>query len=371
MRNAVIVTILTCAITGSTWARNVDECLSKLEDGQQRMTSGELQECVETIRAGCAAGDEAMWKRLRAIVSNDALTTRVRVETLKLACEKADERIASEILGLATAWALELDTSEHSPEELTHDRVAGAKSMLVSTLVLDGLTNIQRVVADQKAILDFVAQVAVHVWCSLDAKNRCYRVIAESPAPIEERRACALQIITEEREWQQIPGPFRELLDRSAFPRLRELVRQSSDPDKFHFAAAAVLGHLGDREIVSDFEALRPAFRKKHVNIEGMLVYYLWQIDVQNPPSKLTDYIASPPEVGVERRLWAIRRATELGVPKPQIRKAILAHAEQVKPNALGIRPGLASIKMLARSLGILEPTDFPDVKTPSAAPTP
>ena len=60
--------------------------------------------------------------------------------------------------------------------------------------------------------------------------------------------------------------------------------------------------------------------------------------------------------------MWAIQRAVELGLPKADIRDAILTHAKQIKPNEHGIRPGLASLKKRGLRLHVLRPEDLSDV---------
>ena len=67
-----------------------------------------------------------------------------------------------------------------------------------------------------------------------------------------------------------------------------------------------------------------------------------------------------------------MRRAVELGLPKEEIRQAILKYAGQVKPvGEFNIRPGLISLKKLGLELGVLEDNDLADVKVPTVEPTP
>jgi hypothetical protein len=160
------------------------------------------------------------------------------------------------------------------------------------------------------------------------------------------------------------------VLDDSSFPKLRELVRESKGPDTFHFGAAAAPAHHGDGEIVADLEARRPAFREKHMNLEGSLVRHLWQIQMQHPASRLLEYVATgaaaDPNAGLARVAWALRRAGQSGLPKDEIRATLLKYAAAVKPTGpLGIRYGLVSAKTVGLELGVLKPDDLADVKLP------
>lgn len=211
-----------------------------------------------------------------------------------------------------------------------------------------------------------------NTYCKVGAQPYCHRIIAESPAPIETRRVYAMRILQDQRKSAAFGGPIRKLLDASMFPALRALVRESTDPNKFHFAASSVLAHYGDLEIVATLENARPALRAVHVNSEGIVILHLWKIAVQNPPSELLAYIASPPEIGVERRLWAIRRADEVGFPKSEIREAILSHATLIQPDGNGIRHGLlSSIKRVGLELAILRASDLPGIVVPPQLPMP
>jgi hypothetical protein len=96
----------------------------------------------------------------------------------------------------------------------------------------------------------------------------------------------------------------------------------------------------------------------------------IWRIEVQHPPSKLVDYIASTG--GWHARAWAVERAVELGVPKEKVRDAVIAHANKITPvGKNGVRPGLFDIKRVALRLGVLQEDDLPDVKLRDKGPPP
>lgn len=368
---AIVFCLLTCAgVEGG----DVETALSKLEGFRPGDGHQVLRDCIGAIESEMTRGDRVIWGRLKHIIEDSSLPLVVRIEVLRVAIDKADSQIASDMLSLFAAWGNQLAMVQSDAEHSQVDTAVTARMTLVSYFIpLLSRPPWNHWIAGKEETLDLLQMLIIRNGCSLQTKQAALDALASSPAPIKTRRAYALKIITEERQWGTIPWPLLKLLDRSVFPSLRKLVRKSNDPEKFHFAAAATLSHLGDPEIVSDLEVLRPVFLQKHVNIEGMLMYYLWQIDVQNPPSKLLEYVSSTEWlILADRRMWAIRRAVELGLPKAEIRQAILTHAKQVKPTGkYGIRPGLASIKKLGLELGILRPDDLSDVKIPETKPTP
>lgn len=371
MYKHVIFGVLWGVSSPMVFGLDIQECLSRMGSSERRMDLAELRACVETVRTHGARGDQNLWEGLHRIISSDGIHQRIRMEAIKLACEKADATTAPQILALGASWAAALDTSRKAPEEFARDESARVKSLLLSPLILDGIDTLMDNVADQQEIAELAKEVATDTWCSLQASNRCLEIIAEVSLPPHIRRRIILETMEVMKRSTVVPYPFLRSLDESAFPVLRELVRQSSEPDTFHFCAAAALAHLGDQGILAHLRASRPAFLDKHVNIEGYLVYYIWQIETQHPPANVLAFIRSAPEPGIERRLWAVRRAVELGLTKADIRNAIFAYATQVQPDRHGIRSGLASLKELGIELGVLTLEDLQSVRIPDVHPTP
>lgn len=142
------------------------------------------------------------------------------------------------------------------------------------------------------------------------------------------------------------------------------MVRKSPDADHFHYSAASAFAYHGDREIVPDLEAWRSKLRARSPNFEGYVKGYIWKIGVQHPPSKLLDYVGSGEEPKYEEsRIWAVNRAITLGLPKANIRDAILKYAESVTDvGKHGYRVGLSGLKNAGLRLGVLREGDLPDI---------
>jgi len=190
-------------------------------------------------------------------------------------------------------------------------------------------------------------------------------VLAECVAskPTIDCRQLAQQLIAEHPKRTGIRFDILPLLNDDSRPFLRELV-ESSTNSEFHFSAATYLAYMGDVEIVPHLRD-----RQKQYTIDGnrrmveTIGFYLWQIKVQQSPQRLLAYIASKPKAGRDSRLWAIQRAHDRAIPKSEIREAILDHADKIKVNEHGFRPGLTSIKRIGIKLDILTEADLPDVK--------
>ncbi|MCH8851793.1 MAG: hypothetical protein IID41_03980 [Planctomycetes bacterium] len=339
-------------------ASDLDAAISKLEKWKRDYGRGDLNVAVDTIRSQMPVGDRVIVDRLLDIVRNEDLPDAVRSETLKVACEKADASIARELVTLGTGWAMDaaqkLETSQKG---------AKGQGLLLYSLVTDGIPRFQRLLPEpdeQKTILSFLRVYATRIATWGKAHKRALQLIAESPAPLDMRRACALEVIRA----NEVSGPIRDLFDPSWLPRLRALVRESPDAEHFHWVSLSVLAHYGDQEILPVLETWRPRVGELSRNSEKILDGYIWKIRIQHPPTKLLDYIGSGKEPkGQQKRVWAVKRVVALGLPKALIRDAILKYAEHVTDvGKHGYRIGLSGLKKSALELGVLREDDLADV---------
>jgi hypothetical protein len=316
-------------------ASDADEALSKLEHWKPVYTWTQMSEWSETIRAQTTVGDRSVWVRLSAVVNNPGLPRYVRAEALTLACALADRDIASEIVSRVSLLASSAERTRHSIDD---------RRFLIHAFVSRGIDNVERVTADHVPIIAFLKTVARSDAVAVSALDE----LAESPAPIEMRRAAALEIVARKPTLGGggFPQALRTLLDESSYPTLRDLVRATTGPDDFHYVAAGTLAHFGDKELLPVLDGLRERFANEQ-GFKRIFDIYVWKINVQDPPSDLLECIAAADPM-IDPPKWCIDRGVEF--------------AARVKPDARGIRRGLRSIKKTGLRLGVLEPEDLPDV---------
>jgi hypothetical protein len=354
-------------------ADNIDAALAKLENFKPGDGSPALDESLAAIRAGMATGDTQIWKRLRAIIENPKIPLRVRTEVLRVGFEKADKPIADDMLTLFDVWGNQLPIPSNSGETRMPETDADGRVTLLGYFV-NNLENDawRRWIGSDPKTLGLLERVIVRTSPGMNLNRDALASFASGNASREARRAVAERIVEARPSTTEPDAKLLELLDASSCEKLRALVRRTDDPDRFHFGAAAALGHLGDKAIQADFESRLPAFEKKDRNTGGILRYYLWQIDVQGSPDRLLDYVAAAPQHDIEKRKWAVRRGVQLGLEKTKIRDAILKHASLVQPNTkTGVQEGLSSLKTLCIELKILDQNDLPGVRVAQGNPTP
>lgn len=343
---------------------DVESCLSKLEKNQAVFSLADFQACAEIIRSGGTVGDPKLWARLEQIVLDDEITTAARAIALKLPCEKADEKIASEIVSVITQWAVDLDQAQWTIEQ-GRDRRFSDKGLLLSKAVSDGLEGLLELSDDPRPILELFKIITTRSRCTRHTRDRCYQMMAHKRVPADLRTAYAVEIIAHHTAHPSVSRDWLALMDRSFLPGLRKIVRDSTDPEDFNYAAAAALADYGDSEILPDLKARRAALGTESPGLTRHLSDCIWRIEAQNPPRNLLEYIASDSQyLRIAIRMWTIRRALHLGVSKADIREAILKFAGRVErePGPLML---LSSIKKFARDLGILNSTDLADVPEP------
>lgn len=105
---------------------------------------------------------------------------------------------------------------------------------------------------------------------------------------------------------------------------------------------------------------------------EGMIRWYIWQIENQHPPIKLLEHIRGGERLAADSRVWAVERALDHGIDQGKIRDAILEHAKAHAAEFPVLRFELIRLKQRALELGVLNANDLPEIELPppaSAAP--
>lgn len=343
-----------CILVSPAWAIDTETALSKLENARSGITRLELNQCIATIRSDPASVDPTVWVRLKPVILDNLVHMDVRIAALQLSCVKANNVVAGQILSLVNGWEDGSDTSGLPTEESARQKARAHRSQLVGTvLAMEVIPFLEAAIQNQAPLLNLIA------------RRQATQALLNNPAPIEQRRECALLILPQMKMQTNPAHQLFPLLDSSCYPAMRTLVASSSNPLDFHYCAAATLAHFGDQQLLPMLESRRPAFRSVNPSFEGFLTHSIWLINVQNPPSKLLDYISSEEDKDVipVRRGIAIQRALELGLSTSQIRDAILAFA--------GHFPGLenprfdhplASLRRLGLKLNVLQESDLLNV---------
>lgn len=331
-----------------------ETAMRTLEGSRQGISRDELQAASHKLMTIGRVGDHVTWQRLRRVIQDTDIHRDVRLEAMRIACKKCDGVIASEILALYKEWHLQIaPEAEHWAKMSESNQSLWA---LIGVVHQHLESHFQWVLTDQRPLLE--------IWAG--TKNA--RCIADSPAPIVQRREAALSLI---RKFPNESVPYDHLiplLDESTLPVLRALVRASDDPLAFHFHATATLAYLGDQEILPDLRSRVDSFSQSP-NAASYVKQSIWLIEIQHPPSKLLNYISSLDDLNLHfhaRRRTIIRLAIERGITKSQIRQAMLEFAGQY--SQLGRSPRyrmLQDMKETGLKLGILQLDDLPQVSEP------
>jgi len=360
------------------WA-DTDGALLKLANLREPVNSLELHDAIQVLRQSITVGDGEAWRQLRALLEDPSRPVDVRVAILELVMDKADARIGREILCIMGRLVDELRAACGTDDEgraVVKDRQVRLLHAFLSRLCSGTWAEW---IGREPQTLDMIRKVCGDKRFSPFLSDVAQQVLKASPAPREQRRAVAEAIVASRRTDTMCSAALLELLDSASFPHLRELVRRWKDDDDFPYMAAAALAHLGDKEIMPDLEAVRPVLRARSVKFEKYIIRYIAQIEVQNPPGKLLDYIASPqwgPPSPLQRE-WAVERAVAWGLPKEQIREAILRHVRDAQPIERTLKDGRTvthqpyhgQLKKTGLDLDVLRPDDLPDVPLPTTLP--
>lgn len=310
----------------------------------------------------------SVWNKLMARAQQDEQRLLTRKAALGLLCEIADPAGTAEIMSLAASWIEAIDQAG-SESEIAADPLASSRRALVCSLVSSGGAAHLNTVGQPATVLGLWTDIAARPWVDRGTKTAVFTLIAENPGDATMRRSAALAALQHSGVGQagRLPDAFSDLIDASCAAELRAMVQASDDPGTFNFTAAAVLAEQGDASILSDLQSRHAAFDAADPRYGRALSWYIWKIQVQNPPPQLTAHIASPQLYSPQSRRWAIRKAIERGLPTNDVRQAILDYAEVGHPfGPERHAAGLAGIKALALQLGVLSGEDLPNVAVES-----
>lgn len=339
---------------------SLDRALSRLSTLDVGDGSKALGDSIAVLRAGVTPGDYRVWESMRRIVNDANRPAEVRLRVLGVALDKADGRIARDLVKEAYEY-LE-GKGEGSVTDGT--RLAGA---IIERLPEPPWPDW---IASAPQTLPLLRAAALAPWGEPDIGRAATRALALTPASLDARRSVALEIIAAHRRRVGTDPSLITLIDESSLPTLRAWVRESADPREFHWHAASVLAHVGDREILADLKARRETFAAIRPNFGAAMTGLVNQIEVQHPPERLLAYIQSLEGLDARMRPWAVERAAELGLDGSRIRGAILAHARHPTASLSRVdrarfAGGLIELKIVGLRLGVLRDGDLPEVQIP------
>ncbi len=337
------------------------DALARWEHFREEVNESDLQAVAEQVRLHTARGDRRAVQRLTNIARDPQQPLRSRVVAIEIVCEVAsteeDVRVIVEMMRMyLAALRVERPTGLHEPGALLHSFVlSGAAKLIAGT-------------SEHQSLLTFFKDCYLSPRVGPEARSASAALIVGCKAPLRSRQEAVLDILRRDR-----PGSahhvFFSVLDDSVLPELREIVKNGNSPETFNYAAADALSYLGDEEILPELKARREVFGNVHRAHRSTLDRFIFRIEMQHPPTNLLAYIGSADFRGDrEMRMWAVRRAHELGVEHELIREAILKHArDAATPLERGELPNL---KWMGRELGILRENDLPEVEYgPEATP--
>lgn len=374
MASGAVRVVLLFATAFAIFERSVladtESCLTMIET-ETRITWNQLRGCEADLRRASVGVDyDTVLRRLLDIVSNEARPTEIREYCIHFLVSDADSKNAAAVVQKLRQLGNVLTFTNEQREALQSVPRVTAVSKLVASVIRGGLGPLIAVCSDlqRRELMTWIGtMVADTTYLSLEVKHLALKILlTDLREPKAAQQDTIVTIIVNASERSQLSRILVEAVDPVIADRLLRVACEWAANGRIHYGCLAAVSHYGSltaRRLVQDL-------MRQHTD-KKLLHYYAWQIDVQDPPIKLLDYIASADAESVEKRIWAIHRAVDRAISKEQIRQAILEHSAKLTANQFGIKPGLASIKTSAMELGVLRDGDLPDMKGPKDVPTP
>ncbi|MBX3394356.1 MAG: hypothetical protein KF841_03210 [Phycisphaerae bacterium] len=310
-------------------------------------------EAIGVVGKQAKSGDAEAFNSLLGCVKAEELASPVRAEALRVAISLADEK------QFATLSAAMAGIAKGIPSPGT-DSIAKPEYYAGSSLLGIFLDALPRATSEPAALL-----ASLRDWAIADVTrwefgwvyDKAVTAIAAATASESDRRRHLIDIIEAAPKYQPLPDNAVMLLaDATSRDVLRGLITKHAK-HQFNFAAASVLAHLGDATIV---DAINTQRQKEPAGFsQGVLDFYLRQIEVQNPPAKLLEFIGSADHPSVQATTWALERASQLGLDKAAIRAALVSHCKQYNdPSDKAWMTKRPQVVAVATGTGILSQDD-------------
>ncbi len=379
MTTTCLTTLFSLALMAQVQVPGASACLDVINARQSKaaaaVTSSPLVHMQE-VKDACTVGDKAAWEKLRRTITNDIIPRNVRSESIRIACAIADEEIANDLIGIMIGWLAEAKKIAR-PTQPTDRTLGGLPTKhsirvgLVGVVAIEGLGQLQAVMTDCEPAFTLTATICEAEFMLIRRRFRWWDVLDACCGPKAQREAFALSMLNVYGNLLHHP-PVVSLDDPNFRKDLRKLFQDTvygrDNTDGVFAGVAVTLAHLGDKEILNDLKALRDPF-KDNPTMRMFIKHSIQKIEMQHPPEKLLEYIASDEDPYVSVRAWAIERAVEIGLPKSDIREAVLAYAQHCKPIGRGRYPNmrieLVELRRIGISLGVLKDHDLPSEDIP------
>lgn len=342
--------LIGCCIVwqGAVFA-GVDDCLRLLE---KHVSSAEAdqQGCRNVLIQEMSRPQSILCEELLRRMKNNSTRLETRLAALDIVT-----------VGVPASCASEFVETLHSIGEqsaVQGTRQADNHAARLLNQFATSLSSVPKEIQRRKDYLDVLAQMATNYVCSREAQYAALNMIPKSEAPLGVRRTAAMRII---RKWAETRPlvTLMPLLDRESES---ELLREFSDDledGQVRYGLAATLAYRGVAEASAVLE--KAVKLQSDIRKQGILSEYLWQIDVQQRPDGLADFIANAwPREDIVRVAFALRRSVETGVPRDRIRQSLFKLAERAPDGDRLNTRAMSQIKRLAIELGVLSKDDLP-----------
>jgi len=350
--------IFPLAVPANAQPQNLGAALAKLREPRTASTA-ELVDSVRFVGRASEPGNAEALKLLMSCIRDCNLPAPVRTDALRAAVGILDAGHASELLSALRGITEEIERTRKDAlanETSSYYAAASVVSAFMELLPLkvrpspDLFLSLLR----DWAVLDFTEWR----WGWLGPK--AFDAIANQDVDVAVRRTYLLEVMNAVPAFQPSGAAVKLLSDVIAQSALRVMFLDSlKEGSRIHYGAASILARTGDEVIMPALTKLIEEGDRKSTADVDMIQYYIWQIGVQHPATKLLDFIRSTEHPNSEARVWALTRAAELGLSREQIRDALLAHCERYTSPAdktwMTMRPKLLAAAMRT---GVLSSTD-------------
>ncbi len=290
-----------------------------------------LNEHFDALRGRLAVAPDETWIDIKSLLEAPEPNAKVKYTIFAMVMNANSQPVAADLIATVADWGeAHLGRKDRILEQGVIEP-AWVCGELLNRLSSDAQWREWAVEAEATPQLLTVA--ALGGVGSLVDSNKAVDVLLSLPLSTSEKSSIALSIILRQpRGGTNIP--LYSLLNNQAVTTLRNHIHNSIAEDQsIHFGAISAVAFLGDEAskplIVSAAELTAATSPRVAQMIRNRAEF----IDLQKPPANLLKFIASPERasrIGSTMIPWAIARAISLGLPREEVRHAMIQHADNL-----------------------------------------
>lgn len=367
LRTLIVFVVCVCmaAFTGSGAVAQETKLTTAIQ-GLRSKTPLQAQERDSLIRVVIEefkASDQTGWASVLELANDTQVPLGTRNTVLRSINDKLDLGTARGLLGQAARWA-----SPATPGR-SKSGVGLTFPVVIVVQMTDSAPWKSGVLGTDELLALTEAAIIGPPLPGSDYQERAIHLWGQSTAPAQAKALSAERISLALDRVPWIPDEVVKQLDAPTVARLRKVAQDAQHVAQFNWGAAAAISQWGDKAAASVLREKASSFASEDAGLAHEIGAMTLRIDAQSSHDSLLAAIhRTEPDYDPVFKAWLVRRASDLGVSKSELEKAVRAQldkevSERV-PGKFRSRAMGAALREAALRVGLIRTDEYQEFST-------